>query len=235
MEVKKSLRADLEGGRTTRLLVGLVVALALLYAALEWSVPVSRKELANDIPAEEEAVFEEVLPPVAELPADPVPPPLPEETAPAAEVVEVVSDEEETEAFDVQIRDPQETDTEQAANANAAHSVHAGIQAPDSAYFILDRLPSFPGGESALIRYLAQHLRYPPIAQTLRRQGCVQVQFIVEADGRVDDVQVVRSVNAHLDREALRVVKAMPRWAPGLKDGCPIRVRYTLPIVFRLN
>lgn len=95
--------------------------------------------------------------------------------------------------------------------------------------------PSFPGGPAALMRFMAQNLRYPARAQEQGVQGRVMVEFIVEADGSLTNARVVRSVSPDLDREALRLVSIMPRWTPGKKDGYPVRVRYTYPFDFRLK
>ena len=99
----------------------------------------------------------------------------------------------------------------------------------------VDRMPEFPGGQAALNRYLAQNLQYPILAQEQGIQGRVVCQFIVEKDGSVGDVTVIRGVYESLDNEAIRVVEAMPKWIPGVQEGEIVRVRYTLPIRFQLQ
>ena len=94
--------------------------------------------------------------------------------------------------------------------------------------------PEFPGGMAELMKYLQKNLRYPQICKEQRVQGRVILQFVVNADSTITDVNVVKSVNPHLDEEAVRVVKAMPKWAPGTQRGEPVRVRFTLPVTFRL-
>ena len=99
----------------------------------------------------------------------------------------------------------------------------------------VERMPEFPGGQAALNRYLAQNLQYPILAQEQGIQGRVVCQFIVEKDGSVGDVTVIRGVYESLDNEAIRVVEAMPKWIPGVQGGEIVRVRYTLPIRFNLQ
>ena len=100
---------------------------------------------------------------------------------------------------------------------------------------VVEQMPSFPGGQSALMQYLANNIKYPVVAQENGVQGRVVVSFVVERDGSITDVQVVRSVDPSLDREAQRVVKSMPRWIPGKQNGQAVRVKYNVPVSFRLQ
>ena len=100
---------------------------------------------------------------------------------------------------------------------------------------VVEEMPSFPGGQGALMSYLASNIKYPVVAQENGVQGRVIVSFVVERDGSISDVRVARSVDPSLDREAQRVVKSMPRWSPGKQNGSTVRVKYTVPVVFRLQ
>jgi len=100
---------------------------------------------------------------------------------------------------------------------------------------VVEQMPSFPGGQSALMEYLHDHVKYPVVAQENGVQGRVVVSFIVERDGSITDVRVVRSVDPSLDREAARVVSSMPRWTPGKQNGSAVRVKYNVPVSFRLQ
>ncbi len=100
---------------------------------------------------------------------------------------------------------------------------------------VVEEMPSFPGGQGALMSYLASNIKYPVVAQENGVQGRVIVSFVVERDGSISDVKVARSVDPSLDREAQRVVKSMPRWKPGKQNGSAVRVKYTVPVVFRLQ
>ena len=100
---------------------------------------------------------------------------------------------------------------------------------------VVEQMPSFPGGNAALMNYLGQNIKYPVIAEENGIQGRVIVQFVVGKDGHISDVRVAKSVDPSLDKEAVRVVKGMPRWIPGKQNGQAVTVRYTLPVTFRLN
>ena len=100
---------------------------------------------------------------------------------------------------------------------------------------VVEEMPSFPGGQGALMQYLASNIKYPVVAQENGVQGRVIVSFVVERDGSISDVKVARSVDPSLDREAQRVVKSMPKWKPGKQNGSAVRVKYTVPVVFRLQ
>lgn len=105
----------------------------------------------------------------------------------------------------------------------------------NSVYDVVEQMPSFPGGISGLRTYLNQNIRYPAEAQETCAQGRVVVSFVVGKDGHISDVTVLRSVDPSLDKEAVRVIRNMPRWTPGKQGGEPVRVRYNVPVSFRLN
>ena len=100
---------------------------------------------------------------------------------------------------------------------------------------VVEQMPSFPGGMAALMAYLQKSIKYPPVAEENGIQGRVVCTFVVERDGSVTDVRVAKSVDPSLDKEAVRVVSAMPRWIPGKQNGQSVRVKYTLPVTFRLQ
>lgn len=100
---------------------------------------------------------------------------------------------------------------------------------------IVEQQPLFPGGPAALMKYLSENTKYPVVAQENGVQGRVTVQFVVEKDGSISDVHVLRGVDPSLDKEAVRVVKSMPRWTPGKQNGITVRVNYRVPVLFRLE
>ena len=106
---------------------------------------------------------------------------------------------------------------------------------PEKIYTSVDHMPQFPGGESALMKYLISHIQYPAMAAENNVQGKVILQFVVEKDGSIGEVKVARSVDKDLDREAIRLVKSLPRFTPGRQDGQTVRVWYTLPVTFKLQ
>ena len=99
---------------------------------------------------------------------------------------------------------------------------------------VVETQPEFPGGIAELMKYLQKNMRYPKVCKEQGLQGRVIVQFVVNTDSTISDVNVIKPVNPHFDKEALRVVKAMPKWKPGMQRGKPVRVRFTLPVTFRL-
>ena len=107
--------------------------------------------------------------------------------------------------------------------------------ATDKVYEVCEQMPIFPGGDAALMKYLSENVKYPALAIKAQEQGRVVVSFTVEKDGAISDVKVARSVTPSLDAEAVRVVKAMPKWTPGKQDGQPVRVRYNVPVSCKLN
>ena len=100
---------------------------------------------------------------------------------------------------------------------------------------VVEQMPSFPGGMAALMAYLQKAIKYPPVAEENGIQGRVICTFVVERDGSVTDVRIAKSVDPSLDKEAQRVVSAMPKWIPGKQNGQSVRVKYTLPVTFRLQ
>jgi protein TonB len=102
-------------------------------------------------------------------------------------------------------------------------------------FTVVEDMPAFPGGDAALLKFIGSNLKYPVIAQENGIQGRVIVSFVIERDGSVADAVVVRGIDPSLDKEALRVVKSMPKWTPGKQRGKPVRVKYTLPVTFRLQ
>lgn len=100
---------------------------------------------------------------------------------------------------------------------------------------VVEVMPQFPGGQIAMLQYMMKNIKYPKQAMKEGIQGRVTVSFIVEKDGRVTNVRLLRSVQSALDKEAIRVVKSMPKWTPGKQNGKPVRVRFNLPIMFKLK
>jgi TonB family protein len=104
----------------------------------------------------------------------------------------------------------------------------------DDIYTVVDNMPTFPGGDAELLKYISSHIKYPPMALKNKIQGRVIVNFIIQKDGNINDVAVLRGIDPDLDEEAVRVVKSMPKWRPGTENGQAVSVKYTLPITFRL-
>ena len=104
----------------------------------------------------------------------------------------------------------------------------------DKVYEVCEQMPTYKGGEEAMMRFLSQVTRYPQRAQEFGIQGCVVVGFIVEKDGSLSDFKLIQRVDPELDDEALKTVKAMPKWNPGKHNGKNVRVRHSVPVSFKL-
>lgn len=109
------------------------------------------------------------------------------------------------------------------------------LESSDRAFDVVEQMPSFPGGSKKLMEYLSEKTRYPKDLEETCIQGRVILTFVVERDGSISDVKVVRSLDPLLDKEAVRVVSSMPKWIPGKQNGVAVRVKYTIPVTFRLK
>lgn len=227
MDVKKSPKATLEDKKFLFVLMGLVMVLSLIYIAFEWTdKEVTVYEVIDpDMLAEEEI---EIIQTAQELPPPP-PPPAPE----IVEELNIVEDDVVTESVEIDTED----DKDKTVTINApVTSTGPIVEEEDNVVFqVVEKMPSFPGGDAALFKFLSDNVKYPVIAQENGVQGRVICQFVVNRDGSIVDVEVVRSVDPSLDKEAIRVIKSMPKWSPGQQRGKPVRVKYTLPVNFRLQ
>ena len=108
-------------------------------------------------------------------------------------------------------------------------------ESAEGAFDVVEQMPEFPGGSIELMKFLSENIKYPEAASKAGTQGRVVAQFIVEADGSITNVKVLKNVSDEIDAEAVRVIKAMPKWKPGMQKGQPVRVKYTIPVTFRLS
>lgn len=106
---------------------------------------------------------------------------------------------------------------------------------PDKVYLIVEQQPEFPGGMGALMKFIAQKMKYPPQARRMGIDGQVYVSFVVDADGKITDAQVIKGIGGGCDQEAVRVIESMPPWKPGKQGGRPVKVRFVLPVKFVLG
>lgn len=227
MQQKKSPKASLEDKKFTYVLIGLVFVLSICYVAFEWTEKdVTKYEIADmDMNFEEEIDIQQTT---QETTPPPPPPPAPQEV----EVLNVVEDDVETETIEINTEDQKDVEV----------VIQAPIEAPveeeeeEVVFVVVESMPEFPGGQQQLYKYINENIKYPVIAQENGIQGRVICQFVVNRDGSLVDIDVVRSSGEpSLDKEAVRVIKSMPKWKPGKQRGKPVRVKYTLPINFRLQ
>ena len=225
MQVKKSEKASLESDKIIYVLMGLVFVLSLCYVALEWT----EREVTKYEVTDTEFLFEEEV--EIQQTSQETPPPPPPPAVQEVEVLNVVEDNVETESIEV---NTEETETE----VVIAAPVEAPVEEEEEevVFVVVESMPEFPGGQQALFKYLSENVKYPVIAQENGIQGRVICQFVVNKDGSIVDVEVVRSGgDASLDKEAIRVIKSMPKWKPGKQRGKPVRVKYTVPVNFKLQ
>ena len=221
MEVKKSPKADLEGKKSTWLLIGYVLILAAMFVAFEWSER-DREVLTAQGPVE--VTFEEDIVPITQQEVKPTPPP---PQAPSAEgVLKIVDNDANVEETEIASTEDKGEAVQVVASGPAV--VVQEVEPEEEPVFqVVEKMPKFPGGDAECMRFLSKNIKYPTIAQENGIQGRVILQFVVNKDGSIVDVVVARSVDPYLDKEAVRVVKLMPKWEPGEQRGKPVRVKYT--------
>ncbi|HOJ66352.1 MAG TPA: energy transducer TonB [Paludibacteraceae bacterium] len=231
MEEKKSPKASLENKKSLFILIGLVMALSFIYIALEWTAReiTIYEGVQTDLKTEEEL---DIIQTTQDETPPPPPPPAPE----VIEVLNVVENTVETQTINIETEDTKNKAVEIIA-APVAAPMAAPIHEEDEQviFQVVETMPQFPGGEQALFKFLNENIKYPVIAQENGIQGRVICQFVVNTDGSIVDIQVVRGVDPSLDKEAVRVIQSMPKWIPGKQRGKPVRVRFTLPINFKLQ
>lgn len=228
-QVKKTQKANLEQHKGTFILMGIMLAVSVLFFAFEWSTETQKLDesiVVQDVLAEEEIEITR---------RDPAPPPPPPPPAPETpEIIEVVEEEVET-RIEIRTEDDQSQRQVEAYIPPPPPKPVQKEEATDEIFVVVENQPEFPGGNAAMMKFLSDNIKYPVIAQENGLQGRVITNFVVECDGSITDVQVVRGVDPSLDREAIRVIQSMPRWKPGQQRGQAVRVRFTLPVVFRLQ
>ena len=225
MQIKKSQHASLEDKKIIYVLMGFVFVLSLCYVALEWTEQeVTKYEVMDD-----EFLFEEEV--EIQQTTQETPPPPPPPAVQEVEVLNVVEDNVETESIEINTEDDKEEVV-----------IAAPVEAPEEEeeeeviFVVVETMPEFPGGQQALFKFLSENVKYPVIAQENGIQGRVICQFVVNKDGSIVDIEVVRSGgDPSLDKEAVRVIKSMPKWKPGKQRGKPVRVKFTLPVNFKLQ
>ena len=239
MEIKKSSKASLEKGQSLAFLMGMVIGLAVLFVGFEWGTKEEQLVAQSgivDILAEEEI---EITTQQMEDNTPPPPPPPVQQQEVVAEVLTIVEDN--VDVGNQTLMSSEDTQREAQTQTYVPPAVvTAAVVVEEEAtehtiFEIVEEPPEFPGGMGACLAFLGSGIKYPPIAQENGLQGRVTIAFVVNQDGSIVDAEVMRGVDPSLDREALRVVNTMPKWKPGKQRGKPVRVRYTVPVQFRLQ
>ena len=200
-----------------------------MWGVFEWSSTVER---AEDFGPLEVVADEEELAPVTrqeelQLP----PPPPPQQTV--ADIIEIVDDKVEVND-DFMSTEADENTTVEIQEVVDVVQEEEVVEEPQ-VFFIVEDMPEFPGGELALRKYIAENVRYPEMAKENDIQGTVYVRFVVDTDGSVKNVEVIRGVDQLLDKEAIRVVQSLPKWKPGKQRGKAVKVSHSVPIKFQLQ
>ena len=225
MEVKKNPKVDLEKYRGILLEIGLIVSLLATYLVFQIRTADKQENVLGDLG--DVKVEEEIIPITRMKEVKPPPPPPPK----VVEQLNIVEDDADVdEEFEM---DDSEADEETAVDQTDVQVEEEEDDEPIN-FYVVEEKPEFPGGEAALYKYLAEHTKYPEAAMENQIQGTVWVQFIIDKEGNVTNVKVVRSVDPYLDKEAIRVVKSMPKWKPAKQRGKPVRVIFQVPIKFVL-
>ncbi len=226
MELKKNPKADLERWKSTFFLLGLVISLGIILAAFSVT---QKKSAVDEFTRLEDVDFEDEDIPITRQEQPPeVKPPPPQQTI---EVLTIVDD-------DTEIEDEFEMDDVEADENTQVEIVDIEEEEEEEEpeiFYIVETMPEFPGGEIGLRKYIATHVKYPNIARENGIEGKVYVRFCVTSKGTVEKVSIARGVDPILDKEALRVVKALPKWKPGEQRGKKVNVWYTVPINFQLQ
>ncbi len=227
MTTKKTDKADLERNKGVFLQIGLVIVLALILVAFEWT---SKPNTSNTLGELSDLdLTEEIIPITRQQEVKPPPPPAPPKVT---EVLNIVED-------DVQIEDEliiEDAEADQQMQIDIIDFSEEEEVAEEEVFFIVEDMPSFQGkGQEGFREWIAQNLRYPEIAAENGISGKVYVQFAVNSKGEIVDAVVVRGVDPALDKEAVRVVTSSPKWEPGKQRGKPVKVQFTFPINFVLQ
>ena len=216
MEPKKNPKVSLENKKGMFFQIGLALTLLAILIAFEWKSYDKTNYNLGDLNLDD---MEEEIIPITRQEVKPPPPP-----PPPPEIIEIVEDEVEIEK-ELEIEET-ETDEDEIIE----------IEEDDEEFFmVVENMPEFPGGDLGLMKFIQKNVRYPAIAKEYNITGKVYVSFIVDKQGNVTNVKIVRGVDKNLDAEAVRVVSSLPKYKPGKQRGKAVRVMFTIPINFTLN
>lgn len=227
MEIKKAPQADLEKGKTLSLLLGLVVAISLVFVGLNWTSRISEKKIEE---ADSDFNREDVMLVKDEMPEET--PPEPEVQTPVAQLpeeIKIVDNSVKVETKFVSI------DENKPLPPPAPVVAAPEPEAEEQIFEVVEKQAEYPGGQKAMLEYLGKNVEYPIIAQENGIHGKVYIEFVVEKDGTPTQFKVLKGIDPALDKEALRVAMTMKKWIPGEQQGKKVRSKFRLPVTFRLN
>ncbi len=226
MEEKKSPKANLENKKLMFTQIGLIISLLVAWAAFEHK-SYDKREIDPTLLRQTEVVEEEMVEITKQEEQKPQPVEMPKQTT----QLEIVDDNVEVEDIEINA----EVDQQEVIEEYVPVEVEEEEVVEQEIFQIVEEMPAYPGGDQKLMEYVAKNIKYPQIARETGIQGRVFVGFVVEPDGSVSNVKVLRGIGGGCDEEAVRVVKSMPKWKPGKQRGKAVRVSYMLPVNFKLQ
>ncbi|MBR3730389.1 MAG: energy transducer TonB [Bacteroidales bacterium] len=226
MEEKKSPKANLENKKLMFMQIGMIISLLIAWLAFEHK-SYDKREIDPSLLNREVTIDEEMVEITKQDEQKPQPVEVPKQTT----QLEIVQDDVEVEDIEINA----EVEQNEVLEEYVAPEVVEEEVVEQEIFKIVEEMPAFPGGEAKLMEYVAKNVKYPQIARETGVQGRVYVNFVVEPDGSVSNVSVLRGIGGGCDEEAIRVVKSMPKWKPGKQRGKAVRVSYMLPVNFKLQ
>ena len=226
MEEKKSPKANLENKKLMFIQIGMIISLLIAWMAFEHK-SYDKREIDPSLLNREVVLDEEMVEITKQEEQKPQPVEVPKQTT----QLEIVQDDVEVEDIEINA----EVDQQEVIEEYVPVEVEEEEVVEQEIFQIVEEMPAFPGGEAKLMEYVAKNIKYHQIARETGIQGRVFVGFVVEPDGSVSNVKVLRGIGGGCDEEAMRVVKSMPKWKPGKQRGKAVRVSYMLPVNFKLQ
>ena len=237
MDANKTVNEELQGQKSTNILIGYVLSLALMFVAFEYTQ--REVKIVDDGPIYESRPDEDMIP-ITHQEEQMAPPPA--AAPPVMEILNEVEDDTEMPEEEIQTAEDVNQVITTSTGTTGAPVVVSGPVGPvveqdddDQIFNIVEQEAVFPGGEAAMYKWIHDHLNYPAIARDQEIQGKVMVQFIVNKDGSIEGIKILRTPDASLSKEAERVIKLMPKWTAARQNNKPVRSYFRIPIVFRLN
>lgn len=228
MEEKKSPKANLENKKLMFIQIGMIISLLIAWMAFEHK-SYDKREIDPSLLNREVVLDEEMVEITKQEEQKPQPVEVPKQTT----QLEIVQDDVEVEDIEINAEVDQQEVIEEYVPVEVEVEEEEVVE--QEIFQIVEEMPAFPGGEAKLMEYVAKNIKYPQIARETGIQGRVFVGFVVEPDGSVSNVKVLRGIGGGCDEEAMRVVKSMPKWKPGKQRGKAVRVSYMLPVNFKLQ
>ena len=226
MEEKKSPKANLENKKLMFIQIGMIISLLIAWMAFEHK-SYDKREIDPSLLNREVVVDEEMVEITKQEEQKPQPVEVPKQTT----QLEIVQDDVEVEDIEINA----EVDQQEVIEEYVPVEVEEEEVQEQEIFQIVEEMPAYPGGEQKLMEFIAKGIKYPQIARETGIQGRVFVGFVIEPDGSVSNVKVLRGIGGGCDEEAMRVVKSMPKWKPGKQRGKAVRVSYMLPVNFKLQ